>query len=140
MYGYKQYCANVGIDPRLYLAWINLRQRCTNMKWRDYHRYGGRGITFCDRWKSFAAFAEDMGLHPGKGWSLERKRVNEGYTKDNCEWQTATGQARNRRSNKLTLDQVKKIRQQLGTHLAIAKEYGVSRRLIGRIKNNEEWA
>ena len=38
-------------------VWCAMRARCTNPKNKDYHHYGARGITVCERWlNSFEAF------------------------------------------------------------------------------------
>lgn len=44
-----------------YIAWHNLKARCTNPNDAHYHRYGGRGIGFDPNWTSFEAFLADMG-------------------------------------------------------------------------------
>ena len=76
-----------------------MKQRCLNPKHKSYPDYGGRGITVCERWMSFANFLEDMGLRP-PGKTLDRIRVNEGYCKDNCKWSTSRQQQNNRRPYK----------------------------------------
>lgn len=78
-------------------------KRCTKTWCKSYPRYGGRGITVCDRWlNSFDAFIEDMGPKPGPEYSLDRYPNNESgnYEKSNCRWGTDEVQSRNRRSNK----------------------------------------
>jgi hypothetical protein len=42
-----------------------------------------------------------MGRRPGPGYSIERKKNELGYSKDNCEWATKEVQANNRRSNRI---------------------------------------
>lgn len=80
-----------------YHSWKGLKQRCLNEKDRGYHKYGGRGITVCERWRdSFEAFLEDMGEAP-PGHSIERVDVNGHYEPGNCVWATATVQNRNTR-------------------------------------------
>ena len=74
-------------------------QRCSNPSHQAYDRYGGRGITICDRWlRSFYLFYQDMGDSP-EGTSLDRIKVNEWYAKENCRWADAVTQANNKRSN-----------------------------------------
>jgi hypothetical protein len=42
---------------RLYSCWIEMRQRCHNRAHASYRLYGGRGVTICDEWSDFGAFA-----------------------------------------------------------------------------------
>jgi hypothetical protein len=84
---------------RTYAIYRDMRTRCENPKYREFHLYGGRGITVCERWKNgYEFFLADMGERP-TGMSLERKRVNEGYSPDNCKWATDEEQANNKRNN-----------------------------------------
>lgn len=86
---------------RTYRAWIAMRTRCLNPAEKSWKHYGGRGITICQRWDRFEAFLEDMGPHPGKGYSLDRIDNEQGYAPDNCRWATPREQARNCRRNTL---------------------------------------
>jgi hypothetical protein len=75
-------------------------QRCTNSKLPKFKNYGGRGITVCERWLSFANFLADMGECP-PGLTIERDDVNGNYEPGNCRWADMATQQRNRRNNVL---------------------------------------
>jgi hypothetical protein len=71
-------------------------KRVTNPKYSEWEYYGGRGITVCDAWRSYARFLADMGERPD-GLSLDRVNVNGHYGPDNCRWATLREQRANRR-------------------------------------------
>lgn len=80
-------------------AYYNMRKRCNNINSKDYPNYGGRGITICQKWKTYKGFLEDMLETYEEGLTLDRKDVNKGYSKDNCRWVTMKVQNNNRRNN-----------------------------------------
>lgn len=84
-----------------YNSWKGMIQRCTNPDDPSYKDWGGRGVTVCDRWLIFSNFLEDMGEKPQPGLTIERKKNNLGYFKENCEWATKMEQSLNRRSTVL---------------------------------------
>jgi hypothetical protein len=79
-----------------YSSWQSMLDRCTNPNHVYFRLYGGRGITVCDRWRSFENFLADMGLRP-EGRSLDRVDPDGIYEPTNCRWATAVEQRRNRR-------------------------------------------
>jgi len=86
----------------IYQTWRAMKQRCTNKGHVNYHNYGGRGISICDRWlESFESFYEDMGERP-TGKTLDRIDSNGNYCKENCKWSTKKEQCINRRNPWIT--------------------------------------
>lgn len=102
------HCLKSGQSPE-YMIWAAMRQRCVNPKSSGFEDYGQRGITVCERWKSFKNFLEDMGPRPD-GMTLERKNNAKGYSPANCKWATRTENNKNKRTNIwLELNGVKRI-------------------------------
>lgn len=122
-----------------YQAWKGIKRRCYSKKSRMYKRYGGRGITVCQRWRdSFANFFADMGKRPSAKHSIERIDNNGNYEPSNCKWATDAEQTRNTsrnvyvefRGERLTVqDWAKRLGVTHGTLQNRIKRWGVERAL-----------
>lgn len=100
----------------MYVRFMNLKARCLRSSDPDYPRYGGRGVTVCDRWRfgedgktGFECFLEDMGEPPFEKASIDRIDGTKGYSPENCRWADAKIQGNNRITNHfVTIDGDKK--------------------------------
>lgn len=112
-------------STKAYRAWQGLIQRCTNPKNAKFSRYGGRGITVCERWlHSFEAFHADMG-DPPPGHSIDRIDNDGPYAPENCQWASGKRQARNKSTNRVLT-----FRGKSQTLAEWAEELGIPRNTI----------
>lgn len=95
MGGFKHGHRNSDTRTPTYNSWRAMRARCTNTKYKSYHRYGGRGIKVSTRWEKFDNFLADMGERP-EGMTLDRINVDGDYCTENCRWADLETQTKNK--------------------------------------------
>jgi hypothetical protein len=79
-----------------YKTWLCMIYRCTKPAHEHYKYYGGRGVSVCDRWRTFSNFYADMGKRP-IGMTLDRINNEGNYEPSNCRWATKKEQMANSR-------------------------------------------
>ena len=121
-------------NTRAYKSWCEMKHRCDNSNFKDFNRYGGRGINYCSRWNSFENFYEDMGDRP-EGTSIDRIDTNGNYEPSNCRWATQKTQQRNRRNNRLL-----KYNGKLITMAEISETTGIQPSTIRSRINRHGWS
>jgi len=121
----------VGKRTAEYRCWASMNKRCSNQNSKEWHNYGGRGISVCDEWiEDFDAFLAHIGPRPSSRHSIDRFPNNNGnYEPGNVRWATQKEQSRNTRVNRLiTIDGMTKCLVELCEIYGIT-ENAVSNRL-----------
>lgn len=110
---------------KAYNAWKKIKQRCYNKKVHNYHRYGGRGIEVCDRWRySFVNFYNDIGNMLIGNLEIDRINNDGNYCKENCRVVTRSLNCSNRGTrNKTGLSGVNKSGSKYISQIKINKKY-----------------
>ena len=104
--GHTQSCGCLFLDTitthgmynsRIYRTWADMKSRIDNKTHKCYSYYGGRGITYCEKWNTFEGFYEDMREGYMDDLTLDRADTEASYCKENCRWATYTVQQHNKR-------------------------------------------
>jgi len=111
---------------RIYSIWQGMKQRCLDKSNKDFHSYGGRGISIHEPWLIFKNFLKDMGFPPTNSHQIDRRDNDGNYGPDNCRWVTNKQNSQNTsQSKRWVIDNV--------TYLSLrdaAVSLGVNRRTV----------
>lgn len=78
--------------------WKALKKRCHDPSTKDWHRYGGRGITLCEEWQhDWRPMLEHMGYPPTLHHVMDRIDNDRGYEPGNMRWVDRQTSALNRK-------------------------------------------
>ena len=127
---------------KLYMVWIQMKQRILNPNHKFYKDYGGRGITIYTEWLEFIPFRA-WALSNGYAEGLEIHREGDGnYEPSNCRFITIEENNRNK-TNTITMEIANEIRNLYSTGNYIQKElaerFNINFRIISSIINNKQW-
>lgn len=102
-----------GKGTRLYRIWSSMKDRCLNLKSKDFIKYGNRGIGICDEWKKDFSIFREWSLSNGYDEALTIDRINNdgNYEPSNCRWVDIKIQSLNKRNTVLTINQINDIKQ-----------------------------
>lgn len=84
-----------------YRSWSMMIQRCTNPNRDNYKYYGGRGVSVCERWMSFANFVSDLGERPSANHCLSRRNDRGDYGPGNTSWKLKSENIREMNSRRV---------------------------------------
>lgn len=124
---------------RPHRIWTGMKTRCDNPNVVEYPDYGGRGITYCDKWKTFEGFWEDMAEGYSDILTIDRNNTNGNYEKSNCSWETMSVQGHHRRSKKTSKSSFVGVRTKENHFEASFCKNGVVQ-YLGRYKTEYEAA
>lgn len=130
---------------RIYGLWSHVIRRCYSLSSKAYNRYGGRGITVCERWRKFENFYADMGERPvdrtldridndGGYWCGKCDECTANGRQLNCRWATRVEQGNNKRNNRMITYQ--------GVTLTLAQwatKFGLDREIV-RVRLRRGWS
>lgn len=123
---------------RLYKIYKGMLNRCYLPTMTGYSNYGGRGITVHPEWVNSYESFRDWALSNGyaDNLTIDRKKVDENYTPNNCRWLAKELQQRNKQDIKGTSSNYTGVSlcKQTGNWIAMIKVNGKQKNL-GRHKS-----
>lgn len=132
-------------SKRLYECWVNMKTRCGNKNNAKWPRYGGRGISVCDEWKSFLPF-QTWAYENGYDEALTIDRIdNDGnYEPENCQWLSIKDNCRKTSRTKITTQiawSIREISKAGGrTDAEVANMFGCHYKTVYNVRNGIQWS
>ena len=121
---------------RLYKIWVDMKRRCNSESRAAYKYYGGKGISYDDKWNKFEEFfAWAMANGYTDTLTLDRIDGNKDYEPSNCRWVGFDVQANNTSRNHFITFNGKTL-----TIAQWAKELNISRCVINDRINKLGWS
>lgn len=126
---------------KLYYRHRDMMARCYKESCKDFPRYGGRGVTVCDKWQDLEGFLEDVDKIPGfdkegiLNGSLALDKDKRGpsnlYSLDTCSFITAQENNSLREPRKMTASPTTAIspdgtKYVVNSYTQFAKEHGLT--------------
>lgn len=78
-----------GKKSNMYICWYHMLNRCYNSDYKDYPRYGGRGIIVDNFWHNFQNYAKWYQGNYKEGFEIDkdlRQPDSKKYSQDTCEF------------------------------------------------------
>jgi hypothetical protein len=132
---------------RYYRIWRNIKTRCFNPNSKDYNRYGGRGVTICEKWvddsRNFIDYIQSLRGGNDPQLTLDRIDSDKNYEPGNLRWASPALQARNRQ-NTISPETVRILEQHIAmgkyTNQQLADMFNISISSLKTIKRGEHWS
>lgn len=130
------------LNYKIYHVWYGFIQRCYNKKHKHFKHYGGRGIIVDNIWLLNYYSFKDWALSNGYkiGLTIDRINNNGNYEPNNCRFVTYAENSVNKRTTKLTKEQVEQIRQlrkEKVHYLKICKTFNISHKYFYHLTNGK---
>lgn len=133
---------------KLYVCWLQMKDRCYNKKSKGYYYNGKKNIKVCDQWKvdylSFKTWALKNGYWgTANGYEhriLDRIDKNKDYSPNNCKWIYAKNKYSNYKLSKEIAKEIRAIQKEKDLSSSeIANKYNISTTHARNIINNHCW-
>jgi len=130
---------------REYKIWLGIVYRCTYEDNKNFHNYGGRGITVHKEWlecpSKFIDYVKSLENYNNGKRTIDRINNDGNYEPGNLRWATPQEQSQNTRKNVINSDIAKKIREMkyTNTPTEIAEYFDINIATVYGVLSNRTW-